>query len=797
MTLFMISIAAYLAPVFLLFYMAVEIYHRDKYNSTYRITSSFFIVMMVLMLGFFLINFFPTEYAYTLVKVFQLIPAFLTMSLQLFFCANLVEKHLNVSRRLLTAACSAPALPILLLVIPNNWISIRFEMEGMWTYVYPSPGLIIVLAVTVLYTSVFTSLYIYLFFKRTKNSNAFHMRRKQVSFIARALVITGIVATTLGFYVKRLPFLPEDLSLPHAASYGLFIFAIMLRYAMVKYDFLPSLERKYQILYERSPMSILLLDEQMVIRDVNPEAAVLLQYSRRELVNQNFFDFIPKDMVTSPNSDLLQNTGFELIKGIFTIRTSSGDTKYVKAESEYIVTEGEQFQFLVLLDITDVKSAERKANYLAYHDQLTGLANRYMLSKHLNEQLKQSRDTNIPFALMLIDLDGFKQLNDTQGHLAGDLLLEHVAKLLLQNTGEDTLIARFGGDEFALIVPNASDKEIIHATCRRLLEGFNTPFIYHGKSFTITASIGVCFSPQDGVNADELLQHADLAMYHGKKSGKNRYIVYDASLHNHGTDLNMSVENVRKELAEGRFRLNYQPQIDISSGKITGVEALIRWESPERGNVPPGEFIPLAEETGAIVEIGYWVLDTACEQLKNWMNKGIPPLQMSINLSAKQFLDLQFPVRLIDTLERTGIDPRLLCLEITEHTAMTNEEYSLNICEQILNMGVKLSIDDFGTGYSSLSLLKNLSVHSIKIDRSFVKDMLADENDRAIIKAIIAMCHNLGKRVVAEGVEVLGQWEMLKDFGCDDIQGYFVSKPLAADNCYHFIHDHTGFVNEA
>ncbi|MNW41305.1 Phytochrome-like protein cph2 [compost metagenome] len=786
MTLFIISIAAYLLPVLLLFYMAVEIYHRDRSNSTYRITSYFFIAMMILMLGFFLLNFSPLEYANGVVITFILIPAFLTLCLELHFIASLVGNQLNISYPTLITICYIPSLSILFIFFLNDGISLNYVKESAWTYVYPSTLLKIILSLTVIYSILILSYFLYIFFKNTRNSNAFLLKRKQVVLITRGLICTGIISTTLGAYLKRPAFLPEDLGLPHLASYGLFVFALLLRYAMVKYDFLPSIERKYQILYEKSPMSILLLDEQMMIRDANPEAAILFQYSRRELVNHNFYKFLTLEApITAGNSKM---NAEELFKGVFSITTSTGEIKYVKAESEYVMTEGEQFQFLVLLDITDVKSAERKANYLACHDQLTGLANRYMFGKRLHEQLEHSIATSSSFALLLVDLDGFKQLNDTQGHHAGDILLEHVARLLVRNTNDQTLIARFGGDEFALIIPDIHSIEDLHRVSQQLLEGFNTPFIHNGKSFTITASIGISMSPEHGVHADELLQHADVAMYHGKKSGKNRYVIYDSSLRSHENDLFMTVETVRKGLSEGRFRLHYQPQIDLQSGLITGTEALIRWEYPDSSNLSPGKFIPLAEETGAIVEIGYWVLDTACEQLKDWMDRGIDSLQMSINLSAKQFLDLHFPDRLAHTLSRTGVDPSLLCLEITEHTAMTNEQYSLNICEQILNMGVKLSIDDFGTGYSSLSLLKNLSVHSIKIDRSFVKDMISDESDRAIIKAIIAMSHNLGKRVIAEGVEMSGQWDMLQDFGCDDIQGFYVSKPLAAEDCFHFIH---------
>lgn len=778
MILFMISIAAYLIPVLLLFYMAVEVYHRDKNNPTYKVTSYFFIAMMMLMLGFFLLNFSPLEYANSLTITFILIPAFLTLSLELHFTASLVGKQLEIPRRLLIAICYTPSLPILLLFLPIEAISLHYIKESAFTYVYPSQLLITILTVTVIYSSAVVFYFLYAFFKKTKASNALQLKRKQVSLITQGFIFTGIVASAFAVYLKRPSFIPEDLGLPHLASYGLFVSALVIRYAMVKYDFLPSIEKKYQILYNKSPMSILLLDEQMIIRDANPEAVVLFQYSKRELITHNFNEF-----VSDPDT-------VGLLSEIFTIKTSSGDIKYVKAKSEYVITEGEQFQFLVLLDVTDVKQAERRANYHACHDQLTGLANRYMFGKYLDEQLSRSIQFHSPFALVVIDLDGFKQLNDTQGHHAGDILLEMVARSLESNTNDDALIARFGGDEFALILPNIPSLEAVHEMCRQLLKGFNTPFIYNNKSFTITASIGVSIYPSHGVQSEELLHQADLAMYQGKKMGKNRYVIYDSSLRNQVSELYLTVESVRTGLAEGRFQLHYQPQFDMRIGKITGTEALIRWDYPENGTISPANFIPLAEESGAIVEIGYWVLDTACEQLQKWMEQDLPPLQMSINLSAKQFLDPHFPDRLANTLSRTGINPKLLCLEITEHTAMTNEQYSLNICEQILNMGVKLSIDDFGTGYSSLSLLKNLSVHSIKIDRSFVKDMISDENDRAIIKAIIAMSHNLGKRVIAEGVEQSGQWEMLQDFGCDDIQGFYVSKPLSAEECFQFIYQH-------
>lgn len=776
MTLFMISIAAYLLPVLLLFYMAVEIYHRDRNNPTYRVTSYFFIAMMILMLGFFLLNFSPLEYANGLVIAFILIPAFLTLSLELHFVASLVGKQLEIPHRILIAICYIPSLPILLLLLPIDGISLNYVKVSAFTYVYPSRLLIVILSATVIYTSIIVFYFLFAFFKNTKNSTAFQLKRKLVALISQGLIITGIISAALGAYLKRPSFIPDDLGLPHLASYGLFVSALILRYAMVKYDFLPSIERKYQILYDKSPMSILLLDEQMIIRDANPEAVVLFQYSKRELINHNFNEF-----VSDPSNTVL-------FSEIFTINTASGDVKYVKAKSEYVVTEGEQFQFLVLLDVTDVKQAERRANYHACHDQLTGLANRYMFGKYLGEQLSQSIEFHSPFALVVIDLDGFKQLNDTQGHHAGDILLEMVARSLENNTPDEAFIARFGGDEFALIIPNIPSLEAVHQMCQQLLKGFNTPFIYNNKSFTITASIGVSIYPSHGIQSEELLHQADIAMYQGKKMGKNRYVIYDSSLRNQISELYLTVESVRTGLAEGRFQLHYQPQFDMRMGKITGTEALIRWDYPDNGTISPAKFIPLAEESGAIVEIGYWVLDTACEQLQKWMEQDLPPIQMSINLSAKQFLDPHFPDRLANTLSRTGVNPKLLCLEITEHTAMTNEQYSLNICEQILNMGVKLSIDDFGTGYSSLSLLKNLSVHSIKIDRSFVKDMISDESDRAIIKAIIAMSHNLGKRVIAEGVEQSGQWEMLQDFGCDDIQGFYVSKPLSAEECFQFIH---------
>ncbi|MDF2959084.1 MAG: hypothetical protein K0S39_819 [Paenibacillus sp.] len=767
---FLVSIFLYLAPVFILFYMAIEIYKRNTLSRVNKLASILLLSMMFIMLGNFITNLFPDFIAGQLSLILIYAPSFVLMGSAVHFCYCLTDRFHSIPRAAALLICYAPSLPVLLLLYPFPWISITFVQEGYWKYEYPSTGLLALTMVCAVYT-VTACISLTIANLKYVSRLAQNLKKKQIRILLLAHTLGGLWAVPFSFY-KRPDIIPAEISMPSVGMFGTLIFALLMRYAMIKYDFLPSKERKYQMLYEMSPMSILLIDNDGVIKDANPEAAILFGFTQEQLLERKLNEFL--DAETSL-----------LLKGNCTVVTGTGETKYVKAESEYIVTSGELFQYVVLADVTETRAAEERVSFLAYHDSLTGLANRIRFQQQLEAETSQFAGAS--FALMLLDLDRFKQINDRQGRFLGDLLLKHVAEQLTQSAPANALIARLSGDEFALLVPGMS-KDAAAAAGRKILEGFALPFVHQEQTYCATASLGICLYPEHGNNPDDLLQAADIAMNHGKKHGRNRFVIYDPSLHSEEQQRARVDAEIRQGLEQGEFVLYYQPQTDMKTGQTIGAEALIRWVKPQVGVVPPDEFIPLAEDTGIIVDIGYWVLDTACRQLQTWILSGMPPVCISINLSARQFLDPRFPKQLLQTLERTAIDPGLLCLEITERTAMSDEEYSLQVCRDIMNLGVKLSIDDFGTGYSSLALLKNLSVQSIKIDRSFVKDMVADENDRTIINAIIAMSHSLGKRVVAEGVEERSQWDMLSAMDCDDVQGYYVSRPLSARDFYEFCH---------
>lgn len=779
------SLLLFLAPVFILFYMAVEALQRNRRNRLNRSAFLFFFSTLLILFGNFMTGLFSVPFAGKIGYLFIYLPAYATMCFAIRFFAIVTERDRVMSRSLLGLLCYAPILPgVLTLLSPHLFYIEVVQIEG-WRYHEVSPPLMGVTIAMAVYTTGICLQFIYSCL-READTLELKLKRKQLQMMMWGVGIGGAWTVLFAFH-KRFAILPADLGMPDLRMFGVIIFAYFMRYAIIKYDFLPSIERKYQVLYEMSPMSILILDRHGFIREANAQTEVMLGAAQQELTMRRLDEFLTPDEGHASMRPEDQQHDSVRYKGDFTIRNAQGGIKHFRADSEFIMTAEGQFQYVALLDITETKQAEAKIRHMAYHDTLTGLANRFMFQERLHEELFRVRQHQSSFSLILIDLDGFKKVNDTQGHRAGDLLLQHVADILKRKAMPDTVIARFGGDEFAVIVPDTQDAASISGFCQDIFEGFQVPFVFKDKLYYISASMGVCFSPEHGQLAEELLQFADLAMYHAKKSGRNRCVFYDPSIHQEEQERFRMDSWIRKGLKQGEFVLHYQPQVEMASGCVIGAEALIRWHHPEEGLISPAEFIPLAEESGTIVDIGYWVLKTACEQLREWMDAGHGALCMSINLSAKQFMDPEFPEVLADTLDRTGIEPSLLCLEITERTAMLDEGCSADICREIMSLGVKLSIDDFGTGYSSLALLRQLPVHSIKIDRSFVMEMVSNDNDRAIIIAMIAMSHNLGKKVVAEGVEEPGQWNMLSQLGCDEVQGYYVSRPLAADDFVRFL----------
>jgi len=425
--------------------------------------------------------------------------------------------------------------------------------------------------------------------------------------------------------------------------------------------------------------------------------------------------------------------------------------------------------------------ADDQVRHIAFHDDLTSLPNRLMLIQRLDQALSRHRRTGSRLAILFIDLDRFKVINDSLGHEVGDELLRQVADRLRSQSREGDTLARIGGDEFVVLVENEKNLEDVSACARRLVEQLSSPYLLGNKDCHVTLSIGISVFPADGSDSQALLKAADVAMYRAKQMGRNNYQYYLPSMNVHTVERLEMESDLSHALERGEFLLYYQPKVQIKTGLITGTEALLRWNHPLRGLVPPVEFISLAEETGLIVPIGEWVLATACAQNKCWQDQGLAKLGIAVNLSARQFGDSQLLPKLTRIIQASGIDPSSLELEITESVVMSHGESAVAVLKQLKSIGVQIAIDDFGTGYSSLGYLKHFPIDTIKVDRSFIRDIPADSGDMKIARAIIAMAHALRLKVVAEGVENAEQLRFLHAENCDAAQGYFLYRPIPAD----------------
>ena len=427
------------------------------------------------------------------------------------------------------------------------------------------------------------------------------------------------------------------------------------------------------------------------------------------------------------------------------------------------------------------RQAEERVHHLAHYDELTGLPNRSMFNQRLNHALVQARRHSKPLAILFVDLDRFKNINDTLGHEAGDRVLEEVAQRLLGCLREGDTVGRLGGDEFVVLIEELAEPMHVAAVAQKILAAVVKPFIVGVQEFNITASIGISTYPDDSEDMQGLLKNADISMYRAKAQGKNNYQFYSAVMNVHTIERLALESGLRRALERDEFVLYYQPKVDIRSGRITGMEALVRWQQREAALISPGQFIALAEETGLIVPIGEWVLRTACARNQSWREQGMPALRMAVNLSARQFAHVNLLQDVARALNETGLDPAALEFEITESLVMHDPEGAVKLLSRLKDMGIHLSIDDFGTGYSSLSYLKRFPLDSLKIDGSFIRDIPGDADDCAITRAIIAMAHSLRLKVIAEGVETEEQLSFLREHGCDEMQGYRFSGPLAED----------------
>ncbi|MBX2837310.1 MAG: EAL domain-containing protein [Gammaproteobacteria bacterium] len=487
--------------------------------------------------------------------------------------------------------------------------------------------------------------------------------------------------------------------------------------------------------------------------------------------------------------------------------TVSNMKRVVRFEAESIQDEtDDSIQLLgTIQDVTERTNAQKQIHDLAYFDIVTGLPNRAQFNERLRNALLNSRNLDTNFAVLFLDLDRFKQVNDTLGHDAGDDLLKHVSERLLavlrhnnpdqrsyvETPGESPLdiVARLGGDEFVVLLGRTCNYEDAANVAARIAEAVRAPYTIAGTEVSITTTIGISVYPTDGTDSETLMKHADIAMYHAKENGKDGYQFYSKSIHEKVLTRFALESDLKQALDQDQLTLVFQPKVSMITGEIVGVEALTRWNHPTRGEIHPSEFIPLAEETGLIVKLGSWVMKKACECMQCWVNEGVLVTPIAINCSPIQF-DRGSITESIDTaLKTSGLDPELLEVELTESLFLNDIEKGINVLNDIKSLGVQVSVDDFGTGFSSLSYLKRLPVDKLKIDHSFVKDLPDDSGDAAIVTAIITLAHNLNLSVVAEGVETEAQFTWLQEQGCDEFQGYLASPALTVEDFESWLAD--------
>ena len=439
------------------------------------------------------------------------------------------------------------------------------------------------------------------------------------------------------------------------------------------------------------------------------------------------------------------------------------------------------YDISIVEDITTRKHAEERVQYLATHDPLTGLPNRAMFWQLVALAIDSAKRRECKVAILYIDLDRFKIINDSLGHEAGDVLLREMAARFRECLRGSDVLARLGGDEFVVLIPEVQGQAQVALVARLLLSAALRPVQIYSQECRVTASIGICLHPQEGQEDQDVMRHADLAMYHAKEQGKNTYQFYSEAAHTRSAGRILIETQLRHALERDEFALHYQAKVQVDTDVITGVEALLRWSSPSLGAIPPVQFIPVAEATGLILPIGRWVLRTACAQNARWLQAGLPPVRMCVNLSMLQLEDKGLISDLRTVLRESGLPPHLLELELTESMIMHNAERAVRVLTEIKALGIRLAIDDFGTGYSSLAQLKRFPVDTLKVDRSFIRDLPRDPGDRAIAEAIIAMGKTLSLTIVAEGVETPEQKAFLREKACDEMQGFYFSTPLPAE----------------
>ncbi|MBO7746377.1 EAL domain-containing protein [Paenibacillus sp. MWE-103] len=765
-----------LVPILFLFHASVVIFRRNPAGPENRAAC----MVTLLLLLLFILDFAQLIVPHSAIRTLTAAAKYPAMLLAAGagFCLHVVFTR-NYHRIPPRAGIAAALLPFagymlqLALSGPSAFIA-RVDEHGHWTREAPTAALGVYLSAGCAFMLLNAALAIMAW----RRSDARFDRSRFLALLRTDLVYLAAAAAlaVFGALVGRHALIPSTYMLLPGLAWS-----VALSLMMINSDFLPRLSRRYEVLFQMSPAPILIVDAAARIRDANPKAREMFGL-RGEPGQAEYLE----PLFAAEDRELFREmyASYPDIRWHskeLAMRGADGQPLSVLLDMETMAENGEPYGIAIIRDITQRKSIERRTDYLARHDLLTGLPNRSAFKRSLDEAMASKNDAPTFDAVLLVDLDRFKLINDTLGHQCGDDVLKIISGRFRDCLGEEHLLARAGGDEFMLLVRGAAEFDEIIRVAERMQGALEAPVFVLGGEYYTTASIGISLFPGDGATADAIIKNADIAMYHAKSNGGSQYRFYSKELNASIKRMVDMEASLRRALEENEFYVVYQPQTDIASGRTIGAEALVRWNSKAHGRVSPADFIPLAEQSGLILKLGQWVLEEACREAKRWEQAGWTSLKISVNVSAKQFKQPDFADVVKDILKDTGLDPRKLCIEITESVVIDKLMFTLKMLDELVALGVEISIDDFGTGYSSLSLLRQLPISVIKIDQSFIAEMVEVQSVRSVVAAMITMSHHLGKTVVAEGIESEQQMAWLREMGCDNGQGYFIDKPLTAE----------------
>lgn len=653
------------------------------------------------------------------------------ISLVIIFISDLVVRN-NFITILITQIVSG------VIYLRNGWLLYKFRNSGRVEYVF--------LPIIFIIWGIHKLDYIFLY-----NSTLFMPWRFIISYVIHLIVNIGLTLV--------------------------FLKTIKLELIIAKEDYNES-EYRYRSLFSdnRSVMFFMCPETGMII-DANKSACKYYGYDRQEIISMNINDISMS--MTEERIEMIKNEDYIKDK-LFDSkhRLANGDIRDVEVYFGPIKLEGKKLLYTIVHDITDRKNNEKIVFNMAYFNSLTGLPNRVLFEDNVSEAIYHGSIINCMIGVLLINVDRMKTINYTLGRNTGDKLIKHIANRLKMILPKEAVLSHLGGDEFAVLLSDIKGKTYPQAIGQGIIEEFQNPLLIDEYELFTSLSIGISIYPEDGKSLNALMKNADIAMSKVKKEGGDGFGLYNKDMINFTYDDFLITNNLKNAIERNELVLYYQPKTDISSGEIVGMEALVRWIHPELGLIPPGQFISIAEETGYIVQIGEWVLKTACLRNKEWQNKGYRPLKIAVNISARQLHQSNFFDMVRGVLAETGLEPEYLELEITESIAMDNIKKLNSLLNRLKELGVTLALDDFGTGYSSLSFLNQLSVDILKIDQSFIRNLELGEYNKEIVNSIIKMAHALDLKVIAEGVETQGQMNFLREKGCDYVQGYYYGMPV-------------------